>query len=154
MLKTEFDRIMSLFAACVEGKTVGVEEVFKQALDFFEKVTEVLREGDPAHKKQALEMMSEMYQRMVETSQRLAKDTGLSEEQLAKLSENPMNFSPEQWKAMQASKERMACLTKDLLEALEMLNPNQKELPDQKKNPSPPKASKGKKKGKSDWLKS
>lgn len=155
MLKDEFDHIMSLFDLCLEGKPVNVEEVFKQALDFFEKITQVLKEGDLAQKKEALGMMGQMYRRMIETSQKLSKETGLNDEQLAKMAENPGNFSGEQWKTMQASKERMAYLTKDLLHTLENINPDAPQIKEAKEGaPKPKSLPKPKKGGKSDWLKS
>src|SRR3990167_9262737 len=124
MLKTEFDRIMSLFSDCAEGRPVAVEEVFREALNFFEQVNLTLKEGPPEEKRQALQMMGEMYRKMIETSQKLVTQTGLNPEQLSGFTENPANFSPEQWKAMQGAKERMASLSQDLIQTLETLNPH------------------------------
>lgn len=151
MLREEFDRVMALFAKCSEGEIVGVEDVFKQSLAFFEHVNEQLKEGGPEEKKDALIMMGEMYRRLMETSKKLSQDTGLNEDQLAAISDNPDNFSPEQWKSVQAAKDKMAHLSEDLTQSLDQLSPGR--LKSTGVTPSSKKTH-GKKGKKSQWMRS
>lgn len=151
MLKDEFKRLMDLFHEAAEGKTVNLEEVFKQSLQLFEYMKQQIASGSQEDKVEAMKLMSEMYQRMIAESKRISETTGMTEEQLVSFAENPANFTPEQWKAIQLSKEQIVHAGEDLAATLVKSNASQKGVPDKGSEKKGPKDKKG---GKSKWMRS
>src|ERR1700722_366567 len=98
MLKDEYNHLIQLFRDGAEGKTINLAEVFSQSLEFFKQLKEQMEEGGPQEKKEAMTMMTELYQQMMAETKKIAEKSGFSEEQLMAYAENPANFSAEQWK--------------------------------------------------------
>lgn len=149
MLKNEFERLMKLFHEASEGKVMNLEEVFSQSLVFFEHLKEQIANGSHEDKREALRMMSEMYTQMLNESKRISERSGMTEEQLLSFAENPSNFTPEQWTAIQASKEKIVHAGQDLAKTIEKSNKIDVP-PSGEKKPHP----KDKKSKKSDWMRS
>jgi hypothetical protein len=114
MLKDDFDRIMEIFMQSAEGKAVNLEQLFAQSMSFFEQLKEVLRKGEAGEKKEAMLLMGELYTKMMAEMKRISARTGLSEEQLFALSENPSNFSQDQWRVIQTAREKLGHTGTDL----------------------------------------
>jgi len=151
MLKDEFKRLMALFHEAADGKTISLEEVFKQSLQVFEQMKEQIASGTQEDKVEAMRLMSEMYQQMIAESKHISETTGLSEEQLVSFAENPANFTPEQWNWIQASKEQIVNAGKDLVATLEKSDKLKQGSPDKPPENKGPKDKKGKK---SQWMRS
>ncbi len=107
MLKDEFQRLINLFREGAEGKPIKLDEVFSQSLQFFEHLKVQIQKGTPEEKREALVMMTEMYKEMIEETKKITQQSGMTEEQLLTFAENPGNFTPEQWEAIQSSKDRV-----------------------------------------------
>ncbi len=155
MLRDEFNRLMSLFALSSEGKTINLDELFKESVSFFEHLNYQLKNGTYDEKHEALNMMSELYTEMTAQTQRICQKTGMSEEQLATFAENPNNFTPEQWRSVQETKEKMAAAGQDLAKnAKPMLNAPKESPSRPASSPSSKPPTTRKKSKKSDWLRS
>jgi outer membrane biosynthesis protein TonB len=159
MIQEEFARLIFMYQQAAEGKGKSVEELFKKTLDFIEHLKEILLTGDEEDRQAAQRMLTELHQYMKEHTQAMSKESGLSEEELMTSSENAENFTPEQWKSLQESKERLAGAAKGLSQAF-----HNKEEPSVKEKPPSPeslmskspekKDPKGKKPKKSHWMRS
>jgi hypothetical protein len=156
MLKDEFSRLMSLFAEAGEGKPVNLEWLFAETFTFFEHLNLQLKNGTPDEKTDALRMMNEMHAELTRETKRICERSGLSEEQLEVSSENPSNYSPEQWKLIQEAKAKMGTAGLALMDSVKDLNipktPGTKTLlpePEAPKKQAPPKKTK-----KSNWMRS
>ena len=147
MLQDEFKRLLGLFHDAAEGKNSNLDQIFREALVFFQHLKEQIAVGDAEDRKMVIQMMAELSKKMAEESKRIAQRTGMSEEQLMAFAENPTNFSKEQWASIQASKEQIAKAGKDLVQTVEN---TQKTGP----SASEPKVKKPKKGGKSKWMRS
>ncbi len=147
MLKDEFIRVMQLFHDAAEGEKINLEEVFQQSFQLFEHIKDQIATGTPDEKREALRMMSEMYTQMIKDSKRIAESSGMTEEQLLSFADNPSNFTPEQWNAMQSSKERIRAAGEELSASLEKTGIEKKPAPQGKKP-------KDKKTKKSEWMRS
>jgi hypothetical protein len=161
MIQDEFSRLVFMYHEAGEGKGASVEQIFKKTLDFIEQLRQVLVAGDDEDKQAAHRMIAELYKCMQELTQTISKRSGVSEEQLLANSENPANFTPDQWRSMQESKERLANAGKGLAELLErdkgLKERVQAQTPESlmsKKPSSEKKEHKGKKPKKSDWMRS
>jgi hypothetical protein len=151
MLDDRIQKLMAFFRSIEEGKAVNLNEVVREYLSFFEELKERLQTATPEEKRQLFFLMNEMYTKMLAQSQRLAQRSGLSEEQLLQISENPNNFSQEQWDLLQDTKKNLSSLTKDISKNLS----GPKKVEEQKA--SSPKEKEGPKKprrGRSGWMKS
>jgi len=148
MIKDEFNRLISLFHEASEGKMINLDEVFSQSLAFFEHLKEKIATGDPEEKKEAIAMMSEMYNKMMEETKKICERSGMSEEQLLSFAENPSNFAPEQWQKIQESRDKIYKAGQNLAKEIQGPGPA--------KPPKPPKegGDGGKKPKKSEWLRS
>lgn len=107
MMEEEFSRLMKLFQEAAEGKEVNLEELFKEALNFFVSIKECMTKGTPEEKQAGLQMVTRMHQEMTKASKRIAEKAGMTEEQLSAFSENPSNFTKEQWALLQKSREEI-----------------------------------------------
>jgi hypothetical protein len=147
-LKDEYNQLIQLFRDGAEGKTINLAEVFSQSVEFFQHLKEQMEEGGPQEKKEAMAMMTELYQQMMAETKKITEKSGLTEEQLMAYAENPTNFSAEQWRQIQESKQKIAQAGQDLSKVVQQLTQGA---------PSPAKdekGHKGKKGKKSQWMRS
>ncbi len=148
-LRDEFNRLVKLFHEGAEGKQpINLEEIFRSSLEFFEHLKAQIQSGTPDEKKDALMMMAELYNQMMAETKRITERSGLSEEQLVSFAENPGNFSPEQWRAIQESRERIVRAGQDLAKVIQALSQAGPSPAKEEKKPHP------KKPKKTDWLRS
>lgn len=119
MLEDEFRRLIRLFEEASAGKKVNLEEVFKESLAFFEHLKAEIAKGTPEDKQEAMRMMKELYQQMVAQTKKICETTGLSEEQLVAYAENPQNFTPDQWRAIQESKQKISRVSNELVQTIQ-----------------------------------
>lgn len=143
MLKDDFDRLLKLFHEGAEGKLPDLEEVFSQSLEFFNHLKTQIEKGTPEEKQEAIKMMGELYSQMMIATKQITEKSGLSEEQLLSYADNPSNFTPEQWTAIQESRQQISKAGEDLAKVVE----------DMSKRPSSP-GKEGKKSKKSQWMRS
>ena len=107
MLDDDFKRMMDYFHQTVEGKPLNLEELCNESMQFFEKVRHAVEHGTEKEKGDAAQLMSEMYKKLVVECKQLTEKTGMSEEQIMNFSENPHNFSQEQWQILQETRQNM-----------------------------------------------
>ena len=160
MIQEEFSRLIYMYQEAAEGKGTSVQEIFQKSLDFIEQLKKQLLTGDEEDKKAAVRMMKELYEYMKNHTKIMCEKAGISEEQLIADSENPANFTPEQWQKMQESKKELAKAGEDLVKLLQV----QKAAVPEEKAPSPEKMMsktssekkdhKKKKAKKSQWMRS
>lgn len=148
MLQEEFSRLIYLYQQASEGKNIPVEEIFYKSLEFIENLKEQIKNGDEEDRQAAIRMMNELYAYMKEHTKRMCEREGISEEQLIANSENPANFSPEQWTKMQETRQKLAQSGQQLVQLIQKHPQSQRPNPHDKKEP---KKRKGKK---SQWLRS
>src|SRR5580704_17487242 len=96
MLRDEYNQLITMFHEVAEGKTLNLEQVFKQSLEFFEHLKAQIVTDTPEEKQEAMKMMAELYNQMITESKKITERTGLTEEQLMAFAENPANFTKEQ----------------------------------------------------------
>ena len=151
MIQEEFSRLIDMYQLAAEGKGGNIDELFQKSLEFIEHLKQQIATGDEEDRQAAFRMMHELYDCMQEQAKALAKSMGVTDEQLKANLENPANFTPEQWKKMQESNQRLTKAGEGLLEALQPKDPSAPAVP-----PPPPekKAPKVKKPKKSNWMRS
>lgn len=118
MIREEFSRLIFMYQQAAEGKGGDVQDIFQKSLDFIELLKQMLIHGDQEDKMAAIRMMKELHQHMRDHTKIMCKKSGITEEELMANAENPANFTPEQWKKMQESKEKLAKEGEDLIKIL------------------------------------
>ncbi len=152
MLRDDFNQLLKLFQEGAEGKLPNLEEVFSQSLEFFKHLKEQMQKGTPEEKQEAIKMMGELYTQMMAQTKKITEKSGLTEDQLLNFAENPANFTPEQWKAIQDSKQKISEASQDLSKVIEGLAKKEGSSADDDKKGK--KGHGGKHPGKSDWMRS
>lgn len=100
----EFERIMAFFDLGSEEKEKRLQEVFEDALAYFERFKHVIERGEPEEKKKIIERIVMMRKRIEEETKRICEKTKMSEEELLQFSNDPKNFSKPQWEMIENAK--------------------------------------------------
>ncbi len=114
MIQEEFSRLIFMYQQSMEGKG-NDQELFQKSMEFLGHLKNELAFGDEESKAAAFRMMQELHQYMKEHAKRISQRLGITEEQLAADIENSTNFTPEQWKNIQESKEKGAVAGKEIV---------------------------------------
>ncbi|MBM3208053.1 MAG: hypothetical protein FJZ57_05540 [Chlamydiae bacterium] len=119
-LRKEFEKLVNRFEKESKSSKVDMMNVFRDSLMFFESIKEALKEADLEEKKEIMKIMGEMHDFLRVEARKIAARAGLTEDQLQSFAENPSNFSPGQWKALEAMKNKLADSAQ---EVKEIINP-------------------------------
>lgn len=106
-MEDEFDRIMEFFNLSAEEKEGRLQEVFEDSVEYFERFKYIMMNGTPEEKKEAVKKVMILKRKIEEETKRVCDKTGLTPQQLAAYSNDPKNFSPEQWNAIEGAKKKL-----------------------------------------------
>ncbi|NNM44190.1 MAG: hypothetical protein HKM07_07595 [Chlamydiae bacterium] len=107
MLKDHFEKLLQIFVKGREEKDLDLSALLKETSAFFEEAQKELKTASPDDQKIIFAMIDEMYEKLQSESKRISEKTGMTEEQLMAFSENPKNYSPDQWRDIQNTKKKM-----------------------------------------------
>ena len=113
-MQDEFERIMEFFDLSAEEKEVRLKEVFEDSVEYFERFKYVMLNGTPEEKKKAVERVMILKKKIEEETQRVCEKTWMTPDQLAAYSNDPENFTEEQWTAIEESKKKLDSGVNDL----------------------------------------
>jgi len=125
MLRGDFERVLKLLEAANTDGTPSINELLVRSLYFFNTLKEELKDADKDRKKEILELMEEMHKRLAVEVEKISKKTGMSEDQLMNLLDDPAQFTPQQREIIQA--------TRSEVNKTEKLIKGEKEKPKSKK---------------------
>lgn len=106
-MQDEFERIMAFFDLSPEEKEGRLQEVFEDSVEYFERFKYVMLNGTKEEKKEAVKRVMMLKKKIEEETQRVCEKTGMTPEQLAAFSNNPKNFSEDQWHAIEGAKKKL-----------------------------------------------
>lgn len=106
-MKERYEKLFELIGRANDTKAFDLEEVLKEAVVLFDSLRKEYPKASKEEKQELIEMMNRLYKHLQEMSKKVGEKTGLSEEEISNYSENPNNFSPEQWRTIQESKEKL-----------------------------------------------
>ncbi len=148
-MEDEFDRIMGFFDLSPEEKEGRLQEVFEDSVEYFERFKYVMMNGTSEEKKEAVKKVMILKRKIEEETKRICDKTGLTPQQLAAYSNDPKNFSSDQWTAIEGAKKKL----EEGLGALKKTSKKErKEPPEGKKGEE--KTPKKKKKPPKNWIQS
>lgn len=99
--------------------SVNLQLLLQEALRLFENLKTVLPGTTEAERKKIIEKMAEMHTFLMGESKRLSSQTGLSEAQILRFSENPDNFTREQWDLLKGVKGVMDTQSRDIRQIMQ-----------------------------------
>ena len=103
----EFDKIMEFFDLSPEEREGRMNEVFEDSVEYFERFKYIMLNGTKEEKQEAVKKVMMLKKKIEDETQRVCEKTGMTPEQLAAYSNNPKNFSPEQWESIQGAKKKL-----------------------------------------------
>ena len=149
----EYERIMEFFNLSPEEKEERLQEVFEDSVEYFERFKHIMMNGTPEEKKEAVERVMSMKKRIEDETKKICDKTGMSEEQLAQFSNDPKNFSPGQWEAIEKAKKKLDKGVGEMKKAAAGANPEEGQAPEGAEKPKGDKPKKKRKKPKN-WIQS
>lgn len=114
MLKDDFEKLYDMLSRSADDKSLNLSDVLKESVHFFNALKEGLILAPLEERKEMLGMMQQLYSKLQEVYKLIAQRSGMSEEDLYAYSENPSNFSADQWRLMQDTKQELFDVTRQL----------------------------------------
>ena len=121
-MEDEFDRIMQFFELSTEEKESRLHEIFEDSVEYFERFKYIMTNGTPEEKEKATKKVMILKQKIEEETKKVCDNTGFTPEQLATYSNDPKNFSSEQWNAIEEAKKKLAQGVQSLKKTTEATN--------------------------------
>lgn len=107
-ISDDINRVMDSLRKSVDANgSIDLGLMLKEVVLLFERVKILLPQTNEEERKEIFISMAQMHTFLLGEIKRLAEKTGLSESQLLMFSENPDNFSKEQWSLLTEVKTRM-----------------------------------------------
>ncbi len=107
MIKDRFEKLMELIEESKDLQQVNLDPILMQAVQFFEELRQAYALANDHDRKELVLMMQSLYQKLQTVTKKVAEKAGMSEEELYTYSENPSNFSPDQWRMVQETKKKL-----------------------------------------------
>ena len=118
-MEDEFDRIVNFFSLDDKEKEERLQDIFADSVSYFERFRNTMMHGTPEEKKEAMEKVAKLKDRVEKETKKICEKTGLTEEELLKRAQNPENFSENQWNALSDAQKKIESGVKDIQETAE-----------------------------------
>lgn len=119
MIKDEYKKLLEMIEMSEDPSKISLEEILKEAVVFFEALRSEFPKASKEEREEMIQMMTHLHTRLQETSKKAAEASGMSEEDLTAYAENPSNFTPEQWQAVQETRRNLYDSARKFSSALE-----------------------------------
>jgi len=106
-MEEAFDRMMRFFLSDEKKKDGEVEDLFKDAIAFFDQFKDAQQSEDEEYIKSMRQKMEQVYEKIQEESEKVSEESGIAKEDLDQLATDRSNFSEEQWSFLQEAKEQL-----------------------------------------------
>lgn len=121
-IKKDIESLMNKLEKSVDSNGNQIlPGVFREVMNLFEVLKENLPKMNAVERQEVFQNMHNLHQFLQGQIQKLSVRSGLSEEQLLRFSENPDNFSGEQWSLLTEVKEKMQLQSNELKEVMKAI---------------------------------
>lgn len=86
---------------------VPLEEILQEAVVFFETLRVEFPKAGKEEREEMVHMMTTLHAKLQEVAKQSAAASGMTEEELNAYSEDPSNFSPEDWQLVQNTRRKL-----------------------------------------------
>jgi len=118
-MKDEYEKLMKLLEESEEGASSSLEEILKRAVNFFETLRKTFPSAEKEEKDEIIQMVNTLKKKLDEVAKKTAEKAGLSQDKLYEVSEDPSNYTPEQWHLMQETKRKLYDSARQLSSSME-----------------------------------
>lgn len=156
-MKEEFKKLLDMFRQGFSGNSGDIDAVMKESFVMFDRMKNSLYDASEEEKQELVNSMTEFYNELMNETKRFAQKMGVSEDQLFAISENPNHFTPDQWTAMQETKNQLFKVSMDMYSAIKPATLNFNALKKNSEGSSqerPPAKEKARPLRKEEWLRS
>lgn len=119
MIKEEYKKLLEMIEMSEDPTKISLEEILKEAVVFFEALRKEFPKAPKEEREEMIQMMTHLHSRLQEVSTKAAEASGMSEDDLTAYAENPSNFTPEQWQAVQETRRNLYDSARKFSSALE-----------------------------------
>lgn len=116
--KEEYRKILQFLKRIHDKEPVDLKEMLKTYLQLFILIRDSMENGSDQQKEESLWILGEFYQLVMEESKKLKSNTGLSEQEILSVGNNPNFFTPEQWKAIEETRKKMNSMGMELTDLI------------------------------------
>ena len=107
MAESEYEKLLKFFSLKDEEKAGHFSDVIGDTLAFFNHFKEVMDSGSADDKAEMLRQAMELQRVMQSETENMCDKVGITQDELKTFSEDPDNFSKEQWEEMETAKGRL-----------------------------------------------
>ncbi|MBM3207621.1 MAG: hypothetical protein FJZ57_03330 [Chlamydiae bacterium] len=106
-VKDQYRKVLQFLKRVESDQPVDLKEMLKTYLHLFMLIKESLDTGNEEQKNESLWILGEFYALVVEEMKKLRSQTGLSEEEILMVGENPNFFTDQQWGVIEDTRKKM-----------------------------------------------
>ncbi|PIS01837.1 MAG: hypothetical protein COT84_00485 [Chlamydiae bacterium CG10_big_fil_rev_8_21_14_0_10_35_9] len=102
MTKRE-DKIINFFSELLHSndQELDVNTALNKSMEIFDEITHVMKEGNQEEQTEVLEALEKVNKNIQEQFDDICEKAGVSKEDIQAMIQNPNNFKPEMWDALQ-----------------------------------------------------
>ncbi len=113
-MNDELKKIIEFFEMEPEEKSEHLEDVFSNTVEFFDRFKYTLENGSAEEKKQVVEDVLKLQEKLQIQTDEMCKSMDMSEDELKEFAQNPENFTEEEWEAIQDAKIKLESQAHDI----------------------------------------
>ncbi len=118
-IKEQYQKLLEFVRMAENNQSVDLKEMLNTNLRLFFSMKEVFESGSEEEKKEALYILSQAFQLFASEAKKNQVKTGLSEQEMLQVGENPNFFTPEQWKLIQEAQKEIETMGSSLVDLLQ-----------------------------------
>ncbi len=107
LVKEQYRKILQFLTRVEAKEPVDLKEMLKNYLHLFVLIRDSLDHGDEWQKNESMWILGEFFILVNEESKKLRLKTGMSNEEIFRVGENPNFFSKEQWAVIEQTRHKM-----------------------------------------------
>lgn len=119
MIKDEYHKLLKLIDESEDLKNINLENILKEAVLFFDELRKTYPAASKEERQEIVRMMTHLHSKMQDISKKIAQSTNMTEEELMAYTENPSNFTGEQWASVQETRRKLYDSAHKFSQALE-----------------------------------
>lgn len=102
--KDEYRKILLFLQRVQDNEPIDLKEMLKTYLQLFVLIKDSMENGSDSQMQESLLILSEFYTLVANETSKRKSTTGLSDQEILLVADNPNFFTPDQWRAIEEAK--------------------------------------------------
>ncbi len=133
-MEEQYHKLLDLIKKANGDKSFKLEDLLKEVIIFFDNIRGTYVSAPKEEKQELMKMMNQLYTHLQTISKQVSEKSGMTEADLKAYTEDSSNFSEEQWRFLQQSKEKLQTSVKQFSASLRE-RPGVPQVPKRKRTP-------------------